>query len=428
MSLFDPDELEYDEDLYERLNSLDKANLVRFYNLHCEALDGRRIGDSAHTKDGLRKIISAKLQEQAEEYLESYDQLRRESVRVSPAIEYIAGHFDIQGDDLDVDTRYELLLLIYEQGINEALDELIVRSKMETYSASRNYLLDSKLDFDGLDERLWKFHEIWNRETDNEPLRVEIEFDSANITVFKIYHEVGPQHPQTFQFRESDEDTDEVVPIEPEVTNISYHQLKTMRIQTETGDGETEIVFSEPFTRWRTILPQFFASVFDVANIFDEIDEVRSEIADEIEEDMLDAVDSGDDPIETARDTISDRQSKAEEEVEEMDIPESQKEKLKDRINTIAISGSEITGDQSIETQEFRLIAGLEGLFSSVDIEEGFKDMIEKADSDKQSFVLTVDDRPVELSDGQWNKLGPGQLRDLDRRALETFFDSEIEL
>ena len=166
----------------------------------------------------------------------------------------------------------------------------------------------------------------------------------------------------------------------------------------------------------------------DIDDFFDEVDEVRSEVADNIEENMVEAMDEGGDPVETARDTISSRKEEAEDEVDELDVPDNRKEDLKERINSISISGSEITGDQSIETQEFRLIAGLEGLFDSVDIEDGFKDLIEKADSDKQSFVLTVDERPVELNNGKWSKLGVGQLRDLDRRALEIFFDSEVEL
>ena len=50
--IYSPYELEYDEDIYDTLNSLNTTSLVRSYNLHCEALDGRRIGYSAHTKMG----------------------------------------------------------------------------------------------------------------------------------------------------------------------------------------------------------------------------------------------------------------------------------------------------------------------------------------------------------------------------------------
>lgn len=426
MSVYNPEDLDYDKELFDRISSVGKDVLVRFYNLHSDTLNTRPLEESAHSKRELRQIIAGKLKEQMDEFLKDYEQLREESVRASPAIEYIAEHFDIEAENLDVDTRYELLILLHEEGLDEVLDQLVVRSKMRTYSASRNYILSQRVELDEVEERLLEFHEGWNQgNEDNDPVRVKIEFESENLMILKIFQEVGPQSPQTFEFRE--ENIDEI-PVVPELTTISYHQLKTMRIQIEVRDSETELVFSESFTSWRNLLPDLFEGLFRIDEFFEEIDEVRSEVASDIEENMVEAIDTGDDPVETARETISERQQEAESEVDHLDIPESRKQNLKERINSISISGSEITEDQSIETQEFRLIAGLEGLFRSVDIEEGFKDMIEKADSEKQSFVLTVDERPVELNDGKWSKLGTGQLRDLDRRALEIFFDSEVEL
>ena len=426
MSVYNPEALDYDEELFDRLSSIGKGVLVRFYNLHCDSLNNRPIEDSAHNKTELKQIIAAKLKDQMEDFLNDYERLRQESIRVSPAIEYIAEHFDIEAEDLDVNTRYELLVLLHEVDLDQVLDQLIVRSKMRTYSASRNYILSQEVGLGNIEEQLREFHEQWNQgHDDNSPVRVKKEFEAENLVILKAFQEVGSQSPLTFQFREENE---EEVPAVPELTTVNYHQLKTVRIQIEVREDETELVFSKPFTGWRNLLLDLFETVFGIDDFFDEIDEVRSEVASDLEENMVDAIDTGDDPIETARETISERQAEVEDEVDDLDIPTSRKEILKERISSITISGSEITEDQSIETQEFRLIAGLEGLFSSVDIEDGFKDMIEKADSEKQSFVLTVGGRPVELNDGKWDKLGPGQLRDLDRRALEIFFDSEVEL
>jgi len=426
VSIYKPEELKYDEGLFDRLSSISKDVLRRFYNLHCEDLGNRPIEDSAYSKRELRQINAAKLNEQIENFLSDYERLKDESVRASPAIEYITANFDVDPERLDVDTRYELLILLYEDGLNDVLDELIVRAKMRTYSSSRDFVLTEEVDLTEVENRLQDFHDQWNTVSeDNKPARVKEEYKSENLTVLKIFQEVSSQSQPTFKFRE--EETEEI-PTVPETTKISYYQLKTIRVQIAAKNVETELVFSESFTGWRKLLPELFEVLFDIDDFFDEVDEVRSEVADDIEENMVEAIEEGGDPVETARDTISERKDEAEDEVDDLDIPDSRKDKLKERISSISISGSEITGDQSIETQEFRLIAGLEGLFDSVDIEEGFKDMIEKADSNKQSFVLTVDERPVELNNGKWDKLGPGQLRDLDRRALEVFFDSEAEL
>lgn len=424
--VYNPEELEYEEELFDRLSSISKDVLVRFYNLHCDELGNRPIEESAHTRKELRQIIAAKLEDQMRDFLNDYERFKEESIRTSPAIEYITSNFNIDAEKLDINTRYELLIVLHEEGLNEVLDELIVRSKMRTYASSRDYVLTEEVDISEVEDDLQDFHEHWNNGSeDNKPARVKKEFESENLIVLKIFQEVNPQSPQTFKFRENEL---EEVPTVPELTTVSYHQLKTVRVQIATKEGETELVFSESFTRWRQLLPELFEIFFEIEDFFDEVDEVRSEVADDIEENMIEAIDEGEDPVETARDTISSRKEETEDEVDDLDVPDSRKEELKQRINSISISGSEITGDQSIETQEFRLIAGLEGLFDSVDIEEGFKDLIEKADSDKQSFVLTVDERPVELNNGKWSKLGVGQLRDLDRRALEIFFDSEVEL
>lgn len=427
MSIQRPDDLDYNEELFDRLSSVPKNVLVRFYNLYCGELDNRPVEKSAHSKRELRQIVAAKFPEHLEAFLNDYEQLRDESLRTDPAVEYLSKHFDIQSAELNINNRYELLILLYEKNIDQALNELVIRSKMQTYSASRGYIYDEAISLDRIDEDLQKFHELWNHgpEKDISPVRVKKEFQTDNIIVLKILQEVNKQSPQTFRFREEERDE---IPTVPELTTVSYHQLKTVRIQFEIGDDETAIVFSESFTRWRQLLPELFEVLTGEDDFLKEIERVQSDVAADIEDNMVDAIESGEDPVETARDSISARQDEVEDEVENMDIPRSRKENLKTRINSIEISGSEISGDQSIETQEFRLIAGLEGLFSSVDIEEGFKDLIEKADSEKQSFVLTVDDRPVELNNGEWDKLGPGQLRDLDRRALEIFFDSEVEI
>jgi hypothetical protein len=424
MAIYDPDKLNYDKELYSQLQARNGDLLRRFFNAHVDNLDHRPIAeDGNHTQNELCKIVAAELEDEAKQYLNRYEKLVNQNVRTVPAIDYLAEHHDINNEELDVDSRYELLLLLYEEGLIDQLDELIIRSKIKSNSAKRTYVLDRELNFGTLADELDQFHKEWNKEqNDPDVILVDNEFESENLVVLKIYQETSMQHPKTFNFREKGEDE---IPKTPELINIQYQQLKTIRLQVEPKDGETEFVFTESFNRWRRTLDKFFDSVFDVSDFFDEVKKAISPVAEEIEEEIVESIDRGDDPVAHARSKIGEKRDEAKERIDELDIPEDRKKEFRDRIETIEISGSEIEDDQSIETQEFRLIAGLDGLFNSVDIEEGFRDMLEKAESEKQSFVITINDRPVQFSNGSWSKIGAGSLPDKDQRALQIFFDGE---
>lgn len=258
---------------------------------------------------------------------------------------------------------------------------------------------------------------------DPKAILVDIEFKREQLVVLKVYQEVSPAYQDTFAFRLEDEAE---VPQKPELTRVTFQRLKTIRFQLEKRTGETEIVFTEPFIRWQTTLNTLFDVVFNVEDFLDEIHERKSEAAQEIERELIESVEDQDDPVARTRGKIEDLQSKAESRIDNLNLPKDRKEDLKERIETIEISGSEILDDQSIETQEFRLIATLQGLFDSVDgIEEGFREMIKHAEEDNQAFVLTINDRPVQFSNGTWKGLGSGNLPARDRRALELFFGDE---
>jgi len=424
VAIYKPNELEYDEELYSKLQPRNGDLLRRFFNVHVDNLDHRPIAEDANfTKDDLCKIVAAELEDKITTYLERYEKLKDQKVRTVPAVDYLAEHYDIDNENLDIDTRYELLLLLYEEELTQQLDELIIRSRIKSYSAKRTYVLDRELDFDNLDQNLEQFHREWNLEQeDPNVILVDKEFESENLVVLRIYQESSMQYPKTFNFREEEEDE---IPAVPDLTSIKYQQLKNIRFQLEDTDEGTELVFTKSFNRWRRTLDQFFESVFGVADFREKVEKASSPVAEDIEREIVDSIEEGDDPVARARSTIDEKREEAESRVGDLDIPDSSKEEFRNRIGTIEISGSEIVDDQSIETQEFRLIAGLEGLFNSVDIEEGFRDMLEKAESEKQSFVITISGRPVQFSDGSWNKIGAGSLPDKDQRALEIFFDGE---
>jgi len=421
-----PDQQEYDEELYTTLDPRDKEVLYRLFNVHADQVDHRPITKGAFTQDELRKILASKLEEETRAFLDRYQELADEGVRTDPAVEYIAEHYNIADEDLDIENRYELLLLLYEEDLLEQLDELLIRAKIRSYSATRTYIFEDELEFSELGDKISSFHQKWNKEQDDpKAVLVDVEFEREQLVVIKVYQEVSPQYQNTFEFCLED---DAEIPQKPELTQVHYQQLKTIRFQLEQRDGETEIVFTEPFNRWRTTLNTFFDFVFDVEDFLDEIQERKSEAAEEIEQELIDSVEDQDDPVERTREKIDELRSNAESRIDDLDLPEDRKDDLKNRINTIEISGSEIVDDQSIETQEFRLIATLEGLFDSVDgIEEGFREMIKQAEEDNQAFVLTINDRPVQFSNGTWKGLGPGSMPDRDRRALELFFSDDDE-
>jgi hypothetical protein len=426
VSIPKPDELDYDEQIYEDLQSRNKDLLHRFFNYYADQIEERPVDRSAHTQDQFCKIIAAKLEDEITDFLEQHNRLVEGSIRVDPTLDFLAEHYNIEAEDLDASNRYELLLLLYETDLIENLDELVIRSRIRSYSAKRAYVLKESLTIDNLPERLQQFHSEWNKEQeDPEAILVDKEFETENIAVLKIYQEAGQQSQNTFQFRENEADE---IPATPELTTVSYQQLKTIRFQLELLEDETKIIFTESYTGWYRTLNTFFESVFQVEDFVVEIEEEKSVVAEELEEEIVDSIEEGDDPVERARNKIEEQRTAAEERIEGIDQPEERRKDLKERIRSIEISGSEVVDDPSIETQEFRLIAGLEGLFDSVDIEQGFRDLIKKAESDKQSFVITISNRPVQFSDGTWDKLGTGTLPDRDQRALQIFFDGEDSL
>lgn len=417
-----PNELDYDDDLYELLGSRDKDILVRFFNCHCHQIDHPLIEESAFTKDELRKIIASKLVEQYQDFLRLYRSLAAANVRTAPAIEYLATHFDIDNELLDVSSRYELLIVLFEEDLIEHIDELRIRARIRPYAATNTFVFSEPLSISNLEGRLREFHRHWNVENDgSSPLLVDMEYSSNRLVIFRIYKEVGPRFADTFSFRlESDSDE---VPIQPETTQVRYYKLNKIRIQLEVSGDETEIIFTDSFSGWYNTLDPFFELVFGIADFREKIDERKSAVANEIEQEIATGVETDErDVISRTQDTIDNRKLEAKEEIDASNLPDERKTVLKDSIDTIAITGSEIIDDQSIQTQQFRLIAELDRLFNTVDgIEIGFRELIKHANPDNQSFVLNVNNRPVQLRNGAWRPLGQGGLRDVDRTALQFF-------
>jgi hypothetical protein len=164
MGLPTPNQVEYHEDLFEELENRDKDLLARFFNHNAEEKGYRLLDGDALTQEKLRKYVAGLMEEEIREFLDQYEQLAKSGVRTDPAIDYLSEHYDIQNEELDVDTRYQLLLLLYEEDLTDQLDELIVRSRIRSYSATRGYMLDEGLTFNDLEAGVEEFHRLWNRE------------------------------------------------------------------------------------------------------------------------------------------------------------------------------------------------------------------------------------------------------------------------
>lgn len=423
MPITTPIDFDYNQELYQDLTPRSKELLVDLFNFYRTAHDLEKIRKETYTKEQLLKILAGRFEEQMKEFLEYYESLSEEGVRTDPIVEFVGEHYEISEEKLKVNNRYELIILLLRNDLIQVIDEIIVRSKIRAKAPTNSYKLGEAVSLEDLEGRLTSFHEFWNQGDETEKaLLVEIEYKSNNIAALKLYQEVNEQQQPTFTFR-LDGDSEEF-PRTPEVTQVSYVQLKTIRLQLEVHDASTKVVFSSPSETWRSTLRPFFDEVFGVDDFYSERSVETSEVAEELEETMIQKVENREDPVEGAREILEEKQGSAISEVDDMDLPQEHKEDLKDSIRSIQISGSEIIDDPSIETQEFRLVATLEQLFQTVDgIEEGFQEMLKQADSESQAFVLSVDGRPVQFTDGKWRPAGRGRLPHRTRKALQIFFE-----
>lgn len=418
-----PDQLDYDEDLYEELEPRKKGVLHRLYNVFVKGTEHYKAARSAYNKDPLRKILASEFEEETHKYLDRYEKLKEENVRLRSAKDYLNDHHQVEREKLDIDSRHELLVLLYEEDLIDELDDLIARTSIRAYSTKRSYTLDQKIDLSGLDEKISKFHQFWNVEMQElRPLRVKINArDGEDFAVLRFYKEYSEKPIDVFKFRE--EASDEV-PAEPSVTKVQKRPLKNMRFRVEKADGQTELTFTDSLQGWQRPLNVMFSTVFDVDEITEEISEKKFEAVEEMEEEIATGMGEAEDPVDFVHESIDERKDKAKNRVEKMNIPDEERKELKDKLDTLEMSGGGVSDDQSTSTEEFRLVAfSLEDLFNSVDgIRESFQDWLQKADRENQAFVLTIDDRPVRVKDGTWKAQGQGGISDANQKALEIFF------
>lgn len=431
MRYTDPDALEFNQDIYNTFKGQNKDFLIRFFNHFVDNIEDVERGFSEDTKKtagDLSKIIATDLVAEAEEFLQKYRTISDEGIRINPATQYLAENYDIPPDELECSSVFDLLLIIYEQDLIENLDDLIVGINLRRNAWKRSYTVDEQVELDGLVECLDKFHEDWNNddgEDDIVPIRIFLERTKGNSATLQIHREKqsGSNIYPTFSFRKNPENNG--IPAKPEISREEVFDLKSMRFRVESKPSHGKIIFTDDITGWRRLLDQLFDDVFGISEVSTKIRPKRDEEVEEVESQFEMGIESDDDPLEAAQKTIQGRKESAKSEVDKKGLPPSKADKLKEIIDTVEICGSDIEDDPSINTSSFRLVGELPEVFKAVDIEAGFKDMLETADPDKRSFVIRVNTKAVALENGRWRKLDPGSLGDMERQALETLFSGE---
>jgi phage tail tube protein FII len=106
-----------------------------------------------------------------------------------------------------------------------------------------------------------------------------------------------------------------------------------------------------------------------------------------------------------------------------MELTDDEETELKDRLDSIDLGGSELRGDVSTGTNQFRLVADLEDAYSSFNtMERTFEEILKKANEENIKFVIKIRGRPIAIDSGTWDLLENGRISDTNKRALETFF------
>lgn len=424
MSTHKPDELDYDEELFEKLRYRRLATVVRLYNAFAAGTDNRKMSRGAHTQEEFRKIIASEFQDQLREFFDYYEELDRENVGTQAAIDYLNNNYELDREDLDIENRYQLLVLLYETGIVDNISELVDRTSIRPYRTRRSFTFEQSIDISEVEHKLSQFHNYWNIERKEvRPLRIEIQDRDDGYLLLRLNQEFGEKKIDVFEFREGSDD----LPAVPDVTRVGLWPLKNMRFEIETEGDMSNITFTDSLTGWQRTLDSLFYRVFGIDEITNKISEKRFDAVKELEEEIASGIGEAKDPVQFIQDNVNERRSKALDRVDKKNLPDTQKEELKEKIESIELSGGDILDDQSTSTEEFRMVAfSLEDLFSAVDgSQEVFQDYLSKADRENQAFVLTIENRPVQVKDGNWDP--QGRISELNEKALKIFFDQDID-
>lgn len=406
-----------DEVLLDRIDSRSKE----FANRLHEVFTGDRLD---HKAAMLRMLLVDRFEEQVLGFVNDYDMLQDRNINRRYAEEFLESEYDVPREDLDTDDRWELLLVIYEHGLEDKLEKIMFRSELFAVKNEEPYYLDEQLDLDGFDEAVSDFMEEMNIEEQRlDPLRVLVESDDEAVFL-QIYREYGRKYRRIFEFRERSED---ILPAEPSITGEQYYPLKNIGISIEPDDEETKVTFTkDPATNgWRQEITELFDILFDISEPLERLTQERSEVIETIQEGAKEAAESEEDTSEALQDVIANIKETQKESLKDEELSEDEEEELVTKYESIELVGYAITDDQSTSTDEFVIIANnLDNLFETIDgIETSFQDYLEKADEENIELVLQIGGERIRLESGDWSPLS-GRISEENKEALELFFQS----
>lgn len=409
-----------DAALLDRIDSRSKE----FANRLHEVFTGERLDKRAPI---LRILLVDRFEDQVRTFVKDYEVLKERNINRRYAEEFLESEYDVPREDLDTDDRWELVLVIYEYGLEDELEKIMFQSELFAVKNEESYYLDESLDLDGVEAVVSGFMEEMNIEEQRlDPLRVDVE--SGEETVFlQIYREYGRKYRRVFEFRNRGEESP---PAEPSITGEQYYPLKNIGISIEAADEVTNITFTkDPASKgWRQEITELFDFLFDISEPFERLVQERSPIIETIQEGAKEAAESEEDTSEMLQEVIDETRGEQMEELEDEELPEEEQEELTTKYESIELVGYAITDDQSTSTDEFVIIANnLDNLFETIDgIETSFQDYLEKANEENIELVLQIGGERIRLHSGDWSPLS-GRISEENKEALQRFFQTSDE-
>lgn len=363
--------------------------------------------------------------EEVEEFYESLAEIKTENLNRRDAEEYLNHELGVGGSDLNTSNRFELLLVIHEEELQDNLQEIIHRSKLYVRKSERQYILDIELPLDDLEPRAKRKFGRLNREVDNlDPVSVTATVDDDDSRAYVgLFSEYGRRFIRYFEFREDEKR--QATPPDPSMTHGSIYPLKTLGIELVVQDEQTAITFTEnPRDGWTRTVRYFFRTVFGVSNVFQILNEQQSPTIVEIQKSARRAIQEGDDAVETMREVIAEKKESALDDLEEQEMPEEEKEAVETSISETDLVGYVITKDPNTSTNEFTIVASdLDELFKSV---EGMRDTVDdylrKAGSERVKQIVKVGDNHVVLDSGNYRPHYGSNLKSESEKAAKILF------
>lgn len=407
------DPLDPDPELVSELEPRPLWFLERLYEVFAnESIDANR--------STLREILADRHADQVEEFLEDYERLSDRDVNRRYAEEYLNKSLGISREELDVNGRYELLLVLYENGYRDKLQSMIIRSELFAVKNEREFLLDQELNIEDVEERVREFLRKANVEEQHlDPIRISVDENESSIAI-DIQQEYGRKYRNEFEFRQSLGNQD--APVNPSIGGTSFYPLRNISIGVEPVEGKTVITFSKSTDNWEDTLSDLFYDVFGVEDLFDKLEEKRAPGVEEIQQDTMAAVeDESTDTADTVHEAVEQRKEAATEQIEEIDEADEAKEDLKQRAETFRLVGYSISNDQATSTDEFTIIADdLNDVFGTIEgIELSFEDYLEKAEEDNIQLIFKIQNELVQLNAGDWEPLRGSRITAGNKEALE---------